>query len=69
MSEKYGTNKNKIVVCVEGGMVQSVYGSPGLDVELEVFDIDVLKESDEYTDSGTIGPDLAKAIEELVELY
>ncbi|MFZ5796854.1 MAG: hypothetical protein ACOY3O_00360 [Thermodesulfobacteriota bacterium] len=59
----------KVIIHVEGGLVQAVYSAEELDIQVYDLDVPDFATEAEYQESKTIAADFARQIRNLQQIY
>jgi hypothetical protein len=59
----------KVIIHVEGGLVQAVYSAEELDIQVYDLDVSDFATETEYQESKTIAADFARQISNLQQIY
>ena len=59
----------KVIIHIEGGLVQAVYSAEELDIQVYDLDVSDFATEAEYQESKTIAADFARQIRNLQQIY
>ena len=73
IDQKYSTaaagTMTKVIIYVEGGLVQAVYSAEALDIQVYDLDVSDFATEAEYRESKAIAADFARQIRNLRQIY